>query len=142
GWNTLRQEYEELEQTITNPHAVRWGLADHPAGGDLDRVLLVTSTAGVAGLTGGGAFDALAGFPGGERDEVLPPVGVALSGGCWQHWRAPGNDDPNGARSWAQRALREVELELSREVSRRFEVIRLSLGAVVTDAVEHGILLA
>ncbi|MGC5020435.1 hypothetical protein [Micromonospora sp. DT47] len=123
-------------------HAVRWGLGDHPTGLELDRVLLVTSTAGVAGLSGAGALDALAGFPGAERVEVLPPVGVALSGGCWQHWRSPGNDDPNGARSWAQRALREVELELSREVSRRFEVIRLSLGAVLSDALDHGILLA
>ncbi|MFG2056748.1 hypothetical protein ACGFI9_22270 [Micromonospora sp. NPDC048930] len=131
---------EGVRHRIT--HAVRWGLADHPAGRELDRVLLVTSTAGVAGLTGGGAFDALSGFPGAQRDEVLPPVGVALSGGCWQHWRTPGNHDPNGARSWAQRALREVELELSREVSRRFEVIRLSLGTVLTDAVDHGILLA
>ncbi|SCG61570.1 hypothetical protein [Micromonospora humi] len=122
--------------------AVRWGLADHPDGQELDRVLLVTSTAGVAGLTGTGALDALAGLPAAERDEVLPPIGVALNGGCWQHWRAPGNDDPNVARSWAQRALREVELELSREVSRRFEVIRLSLGVVLADAVDHGILLA
>ncbi|MGC1213630.1 MAG: hypothetical protein WA890_20485, partial [Micromonospora sp.] len=121
--------------------AVRWGLADQPAGRELDRVLLVTSTAGVAGLTGTGALDALDGFPGPERAEVLPAVGVALSGGCWQRWRSPGNDDPNAARSWAQRALREVELELSREVSRRFEVIRLSLGVVLADAVDHGILL-
>jgi hypothetical protein len=122
--------------------AVRWGLADHKAGRDLDRVLLITSTAGVAGLPGEGAIDALAGYPGAHRAEVLPPVAVALSGACWQHWRGAGTDDPNGARSWAQRALREVELELSREVSRRFEVIRLSLGAVLNDAVEHGILLA
>ncbi|MFG1711985.1 hypothetical protein [Micromonospora sp. NPDC049203] len=123
-------------------HALRRGVADHPDAAELDRVLLVTSTAGVAGLTGPGALDALAGLPGASRDEVLPPVGVALNGGCWQHWRAPGNDDPNAARSWAQRTLREVELELSREVSRRFEVIRLSLGTVLADAVDHGILLA
>ncbi|MEU2611294.1 hypothetical protein ABZ570_06870 [Micromonospora sp. NPDC007271] len=123
-------------------HAVRWGLADQPAGRELDKVLLVTSTAGVAGLAGSGALDALAAFPGAPRDETLPPIGVALSGGCWQQWRAPGNDDPNGARSWAQRALREVELELTREVSRRFEAVRLSLDAVLTDALDHGILLA
>ncbi|MFI7251507.1 hypothetical protein [Micromonospora chalcea] len=123
-------------------HAVRCSLADHPDGRELDRVLLVTSTAGVAALTGEGALDALAGLPGGQRDEMLPPVGVALNGGCWQHWRAADNNDPNAARSWAQRALREVELELSREVSRRFEVIRLSLGGVLADAVDHGILLA
>ncbi|NJP32114.1 hypothetical protein HCJ94_09020 [Micromonospora sp. HSS6-12] len=123
-------------------NAVRWGVADHRSGEELDRVLLVTSTGGVAGLTGAGAIDALTGYPGGLRDEVLPPVAVALSGGCWQHWRSPGNDDPNAARAWAQRALREVELELTREVTRRFEVIRLSLDAVLSDAVDHGILLA
>ena len=131
---------EGVRRRITR--AVRWGLADHPDGRELDRVLLVTSTAGVASLAGVGALDALAGLPGAARDEALPPVGVALNGGCWQHWRAPGNDDPNAARSWAQRALREVELELSREVSRRFEVIRLSLGGVLADAVDNGILLA
>ncbi|MEU3452970.1 hypothetical protein ABZ671_05115 [Micromonospora sp. NPDC006766] len=122
--------------------AVRWGLVEQPADRELDKVLLVTSTAGVAELAGGGALDALATFPGAVRVEALPPVGVALSGGCWQQWRLPGNDDPNGARSWAQRALREVELELTREVSRRFEAVRHSLDGVLADAVDHGILLA
>ncbi|MFC4021509.1 hypothetical protein ACFOW4_26725 [Micromonospora sp. GCM10011542] len=123
-------------------NAVQYGLTDHRSGRDLDRVLLITSTAGVAGLTRAEAIDALAGYPAAARAEVLPPVAVALSGGCWQQWRSPGNDDPNAARAWAQRALREVELELSREVSRRFEVIRLSLHAVLSDALDHGILLA
>ncbi|MEU1601875.1 hypothetical protein [Micromonospora matsumotoense] len=122
--------------------AVRWGLADHPSGQELDRVLLVTSTAGVAALTGAGALDALPGHPGALRAEVLPPIGIALNGGCWQHWRSPGNDDSNAARSWAQRALREVELEVSREVTRRFEALRLSLDGVLSDALDHGILLA
>ncbi|MEV7328895.1 hypothetical protein [Micromonospora sp. NPDC093244] len=122
--------------------AVQYGLTDHRNGGDLDRVLLITSTAGVANLTGTDAIDALAGYPASSRDEVLPPVAVALSGGCWQQWRTPGNADHNAARAWSQRALREVELGLSREISRRFEVIRLSLGAVLSDAVDHGILLA
>ncbi|MFI7576236.1 hypothetical protein [Micromonospora sp. NPDC049497] len=122
--------------------AVRWALVDHRGGADLDRVLLVTSTGGVAGLTGAGAIDAVVAYPGAPRDEVLPPVAVALSGGCWQHWRSPGNDDPNVARAWSQRALREVELELTREVSRRFDVVRLALDAVLSDAVDHGILLA
>ncbi|MFG1650890.1 hypothetical protein ACGFIE_13230 [Micromonospora sp. NPDC049275] len=122
--------------------AVQYGLADHRPGRDLDRVLLITSTAGVAGLTGAEAIDALAGYPAVTRDEVLPPIAVALSGGCWQQWRTPGNDDHNAARAWSQRALREVELELSREISRRFEVIRLSLDVVLSDAVDHGILLA
>ncbi|WP_406075405.1 hypothetical protein [Micromonospora sp. NBC_01638] len=122
--------------------AVQYGMADHRPGHELDKVLLITSTAGVAGLTGPGAIDALASYPTASRDEVLPPVAVALSGGCWQQWRTPGNDDHSAARAWSQRAVREVELGLSREISRRFEVIRLSLGAVLSDAVDHGILLA
>ena len=122
--------------------AVRWGMADHTIGQELERVLLVTSTAGVAGLTGVAAIDALSAYPAPARTEVLPPVAVALSGGCWQRWRTPGNDDVNEARAWAQRALREIELELSREIARRFEVVRLSLGTVLSDAADHGILLA
>ncbi|MEU4470326.1 hypothetical protein [Micromonospora sp. NPDC023888] len=122
--------------------AVQYGLADDRPGHELDKVLLITSTAGVAGLTGPEAIDALANYPAVFRDEVLPPVAVALSGGCWQQWRTPGRDDHNAARAWSQRAVREVELGLSREISRRFEVIRLSLGAVLSDAVDHGILLA
>ncbi|MEU7797911.1 hypothetical protein AB0B10_01440 [Micromonospora arborensis] len=122
--------------------AVQYGLTDHRPGHELDKVLLVTSTAGVAGLTGPEAIDALANYPTASRDEVLPPVAVALSGGCWQQWRMPGNDDHSAARAWSQRAVREVELGLSREISRRFDVIRLSLGAVLSDAVDHGILLA
>ncbi|GAB3954918.1 hypothetical protein GCM10027614_62840 [Micromonospora vulcania] len=122
--------------------AVEFGLTEHRGGRDLDRVLLITSTAGVAELAGAEALDALSGYPTASRDEVLPPVAVALSGGCWQRWRTPGNEDHNAARAWSQRALREVELSLSREISRRFEVIRLSLGVVLSDAVDHGILLA
>ncbi|MFF0155475.1 hypothetical protein [Micromonospora sp. NPDC005203] len=121
--------------------AVQYGLDDRP-GQELDKVLLITSTAGVAGLTGPEAIDALANYPAVFRDEVLPPIAVALSGGCWQQWRTPGGDDHNAARAWSQRAVREVELGLSREISRRFEVIRLSLGVVFSDAVDHGILLA
>ncbi|MEU7588578.1 hypothetical protein AB0A95_20065 [Micromonospora sp. NPDC049230] len=122
--------------------AVRYGLGDDRPGHELDKVLLITSTAGVATLTGQEAIDALDNYPTASRDEVLPPVAVALSGGCWQQWRTPGNNDHSAARAWSQRAVREVELGLSREVSRRFEVIRLSLGAVLSDAVDHGILLA
>ena len=122
--------------------AVAWSMPEHNSGPELERVLLITSTAGVAGLSGAAAIEALSAYPVPARSEVLPPVAVALSGGCWQHWRTPANNDPNAARAWAQRALREIELELSREVARRFEVIRISLGTVLSDAAEHGILLA
>ncbi|MGC5050429.1 hypothetical protein ACLQ2S_03080 [Micromonospora sp. DT48] len=122
--------------------AVRWGLVDEANAQELARAFLVTNSAGVASLNGAEAIDMLSAYPGAPRSAVLPPVAVALSGGCWQHWRAPGNNDPSAARAWAQRALREIELELSREVARRFEALRVSLSAVLSDAAEHGILLA
>ncbi|WP_232521509.1 hypothetical protein [Micromonospora phaseoli] len=122
--------------------AVRWSMTDHTTGQELERALLVTSNAGVTSLSGPEAVDMLSAYPTAARTAVLPPVAVALAGGCWQHWRTPGNNDPSAARAWAQRALREIELELSREIARRFEAIRLSLGTVLSDAAEHGILLA
>ncbi|GIJ29277.1 hypothetical protein Vqi01_44390 [Micromonospora qiuiae] len=122
--------------------AVSWSLTHHTAGPELDRLLLVTSGADVTGMTGGAALDALSGYPASARTEVLPPVAVALSGGCWQHWRTPGRNDTNDARAWVQRVLREIDLELSREVARRFEVVRLSLGTVLSDAAERGTLRA
>ncbi|MFD0819483.1 hypothetical protein ACFQ0D_14450, partial [Micromonospora zhanjiangensis] len=123
--------------------AVRRGFADHRAGRDLDRMLLVTSTGGVATVIGDTAVAALAAYPADpSAGSVLPPVGLALSNGCYQFWRNPRNADIGKARSWLQRALREIDLELSREVARRFEAVRLGLGGVLTEAVEHGVLLA
>ncbi|WP_329107887.1 hypothetical protein OG792_05335 [Micromonospora sp. NBC_01699] len=122
--------------------AVRWGIAEERGGRELARVLLVTSTGGVAAVTGAQAVSALAVYPGELGGLVLPPIGAGLSGGCYQHWRGPANADTPKARSWLQRALREVELELARELTRRFEAVQVSLGTVLGDAVEHGILLA
>ncbi|MDG4792888.1 hypothetical protein [Micromonospora sp. WMMD1082] len=122
--------------------AVRWGLVDDATGQKLERALLVTSEAGVTSLAGAEAIDMLSVYPTPPRMAVLPPVAVALAGGCWQHWRTPGNNDPSAARAWAQRALREIELELSREVARRFEAVRLSLRTVLSDAADRGTLRA
>ncbi|BCJ58269.1 hypothetical protein [Micromonospora endophytica] len=122
--------------------AVSWGLTYHTSGPELRRALLVTSGADVTGMTGAAAVDAMSAYPAAVRTELLPPLAVALAGGCWQHWRTPGRNDPDAARAWVQRALREVELELPRELARRFEVIRLSLGTVLSDAADRGTLLA
>ena len=52
---------------------------------------------------------------------VLPSLGVGLSGGCYLHWRGAATSDTskaaetNKARSWLQRAIRGIELELLRE---------------------------
>lgn len=122
--------------------AVRRGFAEDPAAGDLDRVLLITSTGGVASVVGPEAVAALAAYHTDAAPSVLPPLGVGLSGGCYAHWRNPSNSDVNGARSWLHRATRAVELDLLREVSRRFEAVQRSLNAVLGEAVDHGILLA
>jgi hypothetical protein len=121
--------------------AVRQGLGDDPASGELARVLLVTSTGGVATAPGQEALDALAAYPA-RRAAILPPVGVALSGGCYQMWRCAGPADASRARAWLQRVTRAVEAELVRETSRRFEAVHRSLGGLVAESVDHGILLA
>ncbi|TWH68671.1 hypothetical protein [Micromonospora olivasterospora] len=68
--------------------AVRFGLADHLAGRDLDRVLLVTSTAGVAELTGAGAVDSVSGYPGRRAPRCCRP---------WP-WRSPAGAGSTGVR--------------------------------------------
>ncbi|MGA3525834.1 hypothetical protein [Melissospora conviva] len=122
--------------------AVSWGLAENGRSRDTGRVLLVTTTGGIATLSGPGALAALDVHPAAGRHEVLPPVGLALSGSCYQHWRAPENADQTRARIWSQRALREIELELLRDLSQRVEAVRLAFEPVLADAVDHGILLA
>ncbi|GAB2937614.1 hypothetical protein GCM10027280_27270 [Micromonospora polyrhachis] len=121
--------------------AVRLELANHRTARGLDRVLLVTAAGRVIGRTGSGGVGPLLAYPGASGTAVLPPIGVALAGGCYQHWRGPDNADPTAARSWLQRVLREVELEVSREVNRRFEALRSALVTVLTDTVEHSTLL-
>jgi len=123
--------------------AVRRGLADDPEAGELDRVLLVTTTGGVATLTGARAVAALAAWSGpADRSAILPHLGVGLSGGCHPHWRKPANADVDRARAWLDRVVHAVELELAAELSRRLDAVRRSLVVVLADAVDHGLLLA
>lgn len=120
--------------------AVGWGLAEYRHGRDLDRVLLVGSDGTVHPVTGLGAVRALAAYPTECPTTVLPPLGIALAGGCYQYWRNPMNADVSSARSWLQRVLREVELELSREVLRRFAAVQAALVPVLRTAVAEGVL--
>ena len=124
-----------------------------PAARDLDTVRLVTSTAGVAAVAGAGAVVALAAYPVVPGRTVLPSVGVGLSGGCYLQWRNSTSADPsragetsraaetNKARTWLQRAIRGVELELVREPPRRLAAVHRALATTRGDAVDHGILL-
>jgi hypothetical protein len=122
--------------------AVRREIAGEGGAPDLARVLLVTNTGGVATITGVGAVTALGAYRGEADRAVLPPLGVGLSGACYQYWAAPDRADQGHTRTWLQQAVRGVELELLAEVSRRFEAVRRSLGGLLTEAVDHGILLA
>ncbi|MFD1320961.1 hypothetical protein [Micromonospora sonneratiae] len=122
--------------------AVRLKLADRPRSRSLERALLVTALGGVEGMAGADAVAVLPAYSGAVDATILPPLGVGLLGGCYQHWSRPGNLSASRARSWLQRVLREVELQLSREVSRRFEELRLALGSVVVDAVDSRRMLA
>ncbi|MEV4622680.1 hypothetical protein AB0J74_28700 [Asanoa sp. NPDC049573] len=121
---------------------VRRGLADDRNARDLDKVLLITSTAGVATVAGAGAVTGLAAYPVEPGRTILPSVGVGLAGGCYGQWRLAGAADTNRARSWAQRSIRSVELELLREISRRLDATHKALAGVLAEAVDHGILLA
>ncbi|GIG86192.1 P-loop NTPase family protein [Plantactinospora endophytica] len=122
--------------------AVGWGLAADRADRDFDRVLLIRETGEVETVYGLGAVGVLAAYPAGTGGAILPPLGVGLSGGCYQYWRNPARADPDRARSWLRQVLRETEVELCREVSRRFEAIAGSLANVLAEAVRHGRLLA
>jgi hypothetical protein len=124
--------------------AVRQGLAED-TGADLNRVLLVTSTGGVATISGRDALVALPGYAAETVPSILPPIGMAVSGGCYVLLRGSAGStgaDVANARSWLQRVTRAVDLELRREVGRRLEAVHRSLGALVGETVEHGKLLA
>jgi hypothetical protein len=122
--------------------AVRRGLAEDRAGRDLARVLLVTSAGGVATVGGSDALAALAGYATEAASPILPPVGLGVSGGCYSLWSSPSNDELTRARSWLQRAARAIELDLLREVGRRFDAVHRSLGGLIAETVDHGTLLA
>jgi hypothetical protein len=121
--------------------AISWGLREHHAFRDLDRVLLVTAEAGISVRTGPAAAATLAACPGGGG-ALLPPVGVAVAGGCYRFWRDPANTGAAAARSWLQRSLREVEVAFSRELARRITAVACSLSALLEDSTAQGVLLA
>ncbi|MEO3746178.1 hypothetical protein [Plantactinospora sp. B5E13] len=118
--------------------AVGQALTDRPGGGAPPRVLLLGRTAAIEPVDAAGTARAPASYPGCTAAAILPPLGLGLRGECYGYWREPGHADPGSARSWLQRALREIELEVSREVTGRFEAVRAALTVVLTDAIRHG----
>jgi hypothetical protein len=104
-----------------------------------DRILLVTVTSGIAVTSGRGAVASLAAVKPRPLDqEVLPPIGVGLSAGCYSMWRGA---DRKECRGWLQQAIRVLEVSLERERAQRFDHLRDALTAVATDTIDHGVLL-
>ena len=117
-----------------------------------DRTLLLTATCGVAVVTGRAALDALFAVSLSQRPEqVVAPVGVALTANCHAMWRGrqPGPGGPGGpggdkaaCRSWLRQAVAAMEKELVCEVERRYTDLHRALSIIAGDAVDHGLLLA
>ena len=128
---------------------MRRGFAEDPAARDLDKVLLVTSTAGVAAVAGPGAVAALAAYPVEPGRTVLPSLGVGLSGGCYLQWRGW---PPRPTRARRRRPTRRVRGSSGRSAASswscsarcpaRIEAVQRALTGVLAEAVDHGILLA
>ena len=106
------------------------------------RALLLTTTAGVAAVTGSEALDALAVLRPSTQDEsVLAPVGVAVNPSCYDLWQRRDPDGVLRCRPWLARALKVVETTVLGELDLRYGELRHALGVVATDAVDHGFLL-
>jgi hypothetical protein len=121
--------------------AVRRGLVEVPTGGDLARILLVTSTGGVATVSGEAAVAAMAGYATQARSPVLPPIGIGLAGGCYVAWSNP-TCEVARARTWLTGVTDAVELALLADVERRLRAVHRCLAGLIGETVDHGILLA
>jgi hypothetical protein len=106
------------------------------------RVLLVTTTAGLAAVTGQAAVDILAVLrPSTMPQPLLAPIGVAVNPSCYDLWR---RRDPTGSarcHSWLERALRAVSTGVHDDLNQRYDELRQALGVIAADAVDHGVLL-
>jgi hypothetical protein len=122
--------------------ATRRAVETAEAGGpDWDRVLLVTATSGIAVTAGPGAAASLAAVaPRPAAEELLPPIGVALSANCYSARHR--DSDRRVCRGWLRQSAHTLEADLARELTQRFAYLREALGVVAADTVDHGVLLA
>jgi len=107
------------------------------------QVLMVTTTSAVAVLAGPGAVTSLYAYS--VRDgagPVLAPVGVALTDSCHLAWRRRCEKDGTLAREWLHRAVQAVGVELHRHVEQRLDDLHQGVTTVLSEAVDHGVLLA
>lgn len=139
---TLRQPVRELlrRRILVDPP---------PATGSIG--LLATAAGQVAPVTAptpaqspdgvpmlGAQIDVFAAYPGPPSRSTVPPIGLALAADCWHPRNGPAGMAPDQARSWTQRMLRAMELELSREVAVRFAAVRRGLASLLADTIDGG----
>jgi hypothetical protein len=111
---------------------------------ETDRVLLLTGTSGVAVVSGAGALAGLAAVGAGRRERpIMREIGVGLTAGCYLMWQQERTGtNRRDCRRWLQQAIHVVEVELQRELNRRFADLQEAVGALAADTVDHGVLLA
>jgi hypothetical protein len=145
----IRQVFAEILDAVPDEAALaRIRRATHRAveaaesgAPEWDRVLLVTSTSGIAVTAGRGAVASLAAVAPRPLDqELLPPIGVGLSAGCYTAGHKGG--DHEKCRAWLQQAIRSLSISLDSELAQRFDHLREALAVVATDTIDHGVLLA
>jgi hypothetical protein len=110
-----------------------------------ERALLLTTTSGVAVMTGPGTAASLSATGQPEPPgTILAPIAIALTAPCYSMWarRPASGPDKKECRRWLQQALRVVEVEIDRELTDRFADLQQTLALIAADAVDHGVLLA
>ncbi|MFV2020417.1 hypothetical protein [Micromonospora sp. LOL_023] len=82
--------------------------------------------------------DMFAAYPVQWSRSMVPPIGLALAADCWHPHDGPAGMAPNQARSWTQRMLWAMELDLARELAVRFTAIRRGLASLLADTIDSG----
>lgn len=138
----LRQPLRELlrRRTLTDPPptaSVAGLLAT--AGGRIEPVVPTPSREPLDGVVLPGTRpDMFAAYPVQWSRSMLPPIGLALAADCWHPHDGPAGMAPNQARSWTQRMLWAMEVDLARELAGRFTAIRRGLASLLADTIDSG----
>jgi hypothetical protein len=139
---TLRQPVRELlrRRILVDPPPATGSIGLlATAAGQVTRAAASNPGQPLGGVTTLGAgIDVFAAYPGPPSRSTVPPIGLALAADCWHPRSGPAGMAPDQARSWTQRMLRAMELELAREVAVRFAAVRRGLASLLADTIDGG----
>ncbi len=118
----------------------------HGAEAEIDRALMVITTADVAEVVGAGALAGMSAYrpvhgaigDPGVLPHIAPPIGLGLTAGCFPLWTD--GADPRRCLQWLQRVLRAVDVVLQREVDGRFADLELAVGDLMAAGIGTGVL--